>query len=394
MKDPSELIRGDEVIHLTSDLVKIPSENPPGEEEEAAEFVAEYLKALGFSIEIYEVLPKRPNVVARLKGSEGRPVLMLNGHLDVVPAGERTAWSFNPYSGAIKDGRVLGRGSADMKGGLAAMLVAAKTLVEQDFRLKGDLVISAVMDEESMGSGASSLVDRGVKADMAVIGEPTNLEIQRAHKGTLWLEITTRGVSGHSSRITSSGKDGPVNAVFKMAKLVSTLEDHLKTLEARRNNVVGNPTVNVGRIDGGLKVNMVPDICRIEVDRRLVPGESPEKARAEIESLVKTLSSSDPWFKAEVRVVSQREAAEVAESERVVSACKQAVKAVKGIDAKVGGFTATSDMSIFVNKGRTPTVILGPGRLEQAHVVDEYVDASQVVDAAKIYARIAVDVLG
>ncbi|MBI4258378.1 MAG: M20 family metallopeptidase [Thaumarchaeota archaeon] len=393
MKDPAELMRGDEVIHLTSNLVKIPSENPPGEEEEAAEFVAEFLNGLGFSVEIYEVLPKRPNVVARLKGSESKPVLMFNGHLDVVPAGERSAWSFNPYSGSIRDGRVHGRGSTDMKGGLAAILVAAKTLVEQDFRLKGDLVVSAVMDEESMGLGASSLVDRGYKADMAVIGEPTNLEIQRAHKGTLWLEITTRGVSGHSSRIRSSGKDVPVNAVFKMAKLISALEEHLRNLETRRNDVVGNPTVNVGRIEGGVKVNVVPDFCRVEVDRRLVPGESPEKAKDEIESLLKKLGDADPEFKAEVRIISQREAAEIPEAEKVVTACREAVKAVKGA-AKIGGFPATSDMSILVNRGRIPTVILGPGRLEQAHVADEYVDAVQVVDAAKIYAKIAANILG
>lgn len=393
MKDASSKIPGDEVIRLASELVKIPSENPPGEEEDTAAFIGEYLKGLGLSVEVYDNLPKRPNVVARLRGSEGAPVLMFNGHLDVVPAGERSSWSFNPYSGIVRDGRLLGRGAADMKGGLASMLVAVKTLVEQDIALRGDLLFTGVMDEESRGLGTQSLVDKGYRADMAVIGEPSLLEVHRAHKGTLWLEVATHGVSGHASKITSSGKGTPLNAVYKMGRVISALEEHLKTLESRSNSLVGNPTVSIGRIEGGVKVNVVPGVCRIEVDRRLVPGESPEKAKEEIESILRALQNSDSGFKVEMRTVMHREAAEVAESEKVVEICRKAVKTATGKEARIGGFTATADMSILVNKGKIPTVILGPGSLEQAHVANEFVEVSQLVDAAKIYTQVAIDAL-
>jgi len=391
MADPLSVLHEEDVAKLTGELIRIPSENPPGEEEAVADFVAEYLRELGLSVEYYECLPKRPNVIGRLKGSTGGPKLMFNGHLDVVPVADPTRWSFKPFSGAVKDGRILGRGATDMKGGLAAMLSATRVLVEQNVPLQGELLITGVMDEESYGLGATSLVDAGTRADMAVIGEPTDLAIMIAQKGILWLEITTRGVSGHASQMGSSG--GPVNAIYKMGKVLSALEEHLDALKQRKDELLGSASVSVGTISGGVKINVVPDACTVEVDRRIIPGEEAEKAKTEIDDLLRSLAASDPDLRAETKVLFHREPAHIPESAGIVGICQRAVKAVTGAEGRVGGFTASTDMNILMNRGGIPTVILGPGRLQQAHGTDEFVESSQVLAAAKIYTKIALDAL-
>ncbi|MEE9585741.1 MAG: M20 family metallopeptidase [Nitrososphaerales archaeon] len=387
-------ISSKEAAKLVQDMVRKPSVNPPGNEAEVAKYLAEKMREIGLDVETFEIMPHRPNVIGRLKGEKGHPILMLNGHLDVVPPGNTELWTVEPFGGEIRDGRVHGRGSADMKGGLAAMFLAAKALKESDVSLKGDLLLTAVVDEEVTGSGAQGLIDRGYTADMAVVAEPTELSPVRAHKGLLWLEISTAGKAVHSSRVSSRGASGEVNAVYKMAKILDALQTYLIELEKRDDPLVGNPTVSVGTITGGSKTNMVPDRCSITVDRRLLPHESSDDAKAEVEDILRRLRKEDPSLKTELKVVLSREGAVTGIDEQVVHLSKEAAEEVLGTEVEVSGSPATSDMTIFVNQASIPTVLLGPGRLGTAHITDEYVEVDQVVGAAKIFALMALKALG
>jgi len=180
-----EKIASDEIIELTRQLIRIPSENPPGGEGEIAEFIAEKLKDLGLTVRVYEFKPGRPSVVGLLSGVKEKPTLMFNGHMDTVPVGDKDLWSVEPFEGVLRDGRIYGRGAADMKGALAAMIASVKAIVESEVNLRGRLILTFVADEEVTGYGTRDLIRRGYRADFAIVGEPNELNVQTAHKGLL-----------------------------------------------------------------------------------------------------------------------------------------------------------------------------------------------------------------
>jgi len=379
----------EEVVELTRQLVRIPSENPPGRESELAEFITEKHEELGLTVKVHEFKPRRPSVVGLLSGVEEEPTLMFNGHIDTVPVGDKDLWSVEPFEGILRDGKVYGRGAADMKGALAAMIVSAKAVVESSIKLKGRLILTFVADEEVTGYGTRDLVRRGYRANFAVVGEPSELKVQTAHKGLLWLKIGTKGKAAHAS-IPHHG----VNAIYRMAEVCLALEKMNSLLEERRHPLLGSPTINVGTVKGGLKTNIVPDYCEITVDRRLIPGEKPMDAKQEIEETLKSLREKTSRFQVEIEVINVAEPSETSQHEPIVQIAREAVKEIIGRDPGVTGFTATCDMRFLVNEASIPTVILGPGSLQQAHIIDEYIEVEQIVDAAKIYASIILKTLG
>ena len=379
---------------ITRDLVRIPSVNPPGAEREFAEYLAAKMQKLGMKVELFDVTPGRPNVVGSLPGANSNPSLMFNGHLDVVPPGDSSSWSFEPFEGVIEGERVYGRGSADMKGGIAAMLMAVEALKENEVSLNGSLLIAGVMDEESGGLGTQMLMDKGYRTDMAIVGEPTNLDVEIAHKGNVWFEITTKGKAVHSSTVRTKSPKVGLNAIYKMSKIILAFEKYLQDLEKRSNDVVGNPTISVGTIHGGTKTNVVPDTCTITVDRRLLPDESPDQGMAEIDAILSKLRSEDPDIQYESKVFQHKSGVQIDRNERIVKLACEAVKSIRGADPEITGFPAGTDMTYLVRMGKIPTVILGPGRLAQAHNIDEYVETTQVADAAKIYLWLILKILG
>jgi len=383
----STRIREGDLIKLTQSMVRIPSVNPPGDEEDLAEFLVQKLKSYGFLSKLVDVKSKRPNVLATLSGKKMGKTILINGHMDVVPVGDLSAWMFDPFSGTLHQGRIYGRGSVDMKGGLAAAIIAAKTFADvygEDFA--GSIIIAGVVDEEDAGIGSKKLV-QNVKADMAIVAEASDHSIYRAHKGVLWFEITTRGKALHSSRVRSGNFE---NAIYKMSRVVNTLEDYLAVLEKKENSLVGNPTINVSIIRGGTKTNIVPDSCTITVDRRLLPNEDPKVALEEIRKL---LVSKTKFKNLEFRVTLAREGSVIKEDEPIVKLTRDAVQDVTGKQPKVTGCVATTDMSFLVNQGKIPTVVYGPGSLEQAHVANEYVEVDELLKAAKVYATVFEKVL-
>lgn len=373
---------------MLRDLIRIPSENPPGKEDEIAEFVAEIMKKVGLNVELDEVLPKRPNVYGTLKAERTFATLVFNSHMDTVPVGNIEEWGIDPFGGDVVRGRIYGRGSCDAKGSLCAMIMATKLLNDLDFDLNGNVVVTAVIDEEVGQRGTLRLVEKGIKGNFAIVGEPTSLDIGIAHKGNAYYEITVTGKSAHAS-IPDKG----VNAIYKMAKIVNEIEKLHKRLKSKKHNLLGSPSISIGTIVGGTATNVVPEKCTITVDRRYMPWESGETAKKELEQIIEKLKKEDPTIKVEIKKVVDAEALKTSEEEPFVKCLKEAGKMVMKRNIRSLGFPYATDSWILANKLGIPTVIFGPGNIEQAHRPNEFIEIDELINATKIYTLTAVGLL-
>ena len=335
---------------------------------------------------MHEFAPGRASVVGELRGEKESSTMMFNGHIDTVPIGDRSSWTVDPLKGEVIRGKIYGRGAADMKGGIAAMIAACRTLVNSGVKLGGNLMLTFVGDEEVKGMGVQDLLHRGYKADYAVVGEPTSLRVQTAHRGVANIRIVSRGKACHASTPQKGH-----NAIYDMSKVCLVLKDLSLIYKEKKHPLLGMPTINVGTIHGGVKSNIVPDYCEIMVDRRLIPGEKVKEVVREIERAIAGSSIQGGNIRVDVDQVS--EPSETPPDERIVVEARKAVSNVTGKDNGISGFVASSDMRFLVNYGKIPTIILGPGNLDQAHIADEYIDIDQVVDATKIYALLSVNML-
>lgn len=371
---------------LVSQLVRIPSENPEGSEEDIAEFVNEKMDEIGLNVKKIFSKPGRPNVIGQYYGKENKPVLMLNGHLDTVPIGNRDLWSIDPIGGIVKEGKVYGRGSADMKGGLASMILAAKALKELDISLAGNLILAMVVDEETTGMGTRDLLNKGIRADAAIVCEGTNLKVHNSHKGILNLEVMVLGKSAHAS-IPHQG----VNAIYRMSKICLLLEKHQKNF-MKESRGQDHPTISVGTIQGGIKANVVPNSCIIAIDRRVLPGEDVDKIKEDINLMISEVKNEEPDFKVTVRETLYAEPSIISENERVITHIRNAIEEFN-LEFKLTSYPATCDMRYLLNHANISTAIFGPGKLGLAHIEDEYVEIEQVVNAAKIYSHVAISML-
>jgi succinyl-diaminopimelate desuccinylase len=369
-----------EVVDLLSALVRIPSVNPRmgggAGEGELAGFLAERLRALGVAPIVTEVQPGRPNVLGTARGKPGGKHLLFEAHLDTVSPSHGHV---DPFVPRVEGERLYGRGACDTKGSMAAMLVAFASALQST---EHDLTISVafLMGEEIGHEGAQHLAASGFRPDAAVIGEPTGLDVIVAHKGVLRWRMTTNGKSAHSANPQFG-----VNAIGMMARLIRSLEAELiPTLDARRHPLLGPPTLSVGRIAGGREVNVVPDRCTIDVDWRLLPGESWNTVRAEMDSLLARIAAEVPGFDAVMEHRYQENAAvETAMGHPIAQMAIEAVQRVDGRHA-VRGVSYCTDATCLSAAG-IPCVVLGPGHIEQAHTGTEYVEIQHVVKAAAIY---------
>ena len=379
-------IDASELLRLAQSLIRIPSVNPPGDEAAVATYLAEYLRQAGLTVEVTEVQRGRPNLLATLEFGEG-PTVLLNGHTDVVVPGE--GWLADPFAGNVNDGKLFGRGAADMKGPLAAMIEAMLALKRSGLVHRGRLILTAVMGEEYGGLGTKDLVRRGIRADHAIVGEPSELRPVIAHKGTIRFEIVVEGKAAHGS-VPEAG----LNAIYKMMDVVAELRSLHTRLSANRHPLVGSPTLNVGTIAGGLGTCIVPDRCAITIDRRVVPGEPVENVGRELEAILGRLRARDPELRATLTLQNIAPAMEISADQPVVHAIRRATAAVTGKDPGAHGWTATADSNLLVNELGIPTVIFGPGSIfGVAHQPNEYVAVAELDAAASIYALTLRDLL-
>jgi acetylornithine deacetylase/succinyl-diaminopimelate desuccinylase family protein len=374
------------LVGRLSELVQTASENPPGNEFEVARLVEGYCRSLGLDVSTHEAELDRPSVVARWKGDSG-PTLGYCSHYDVVPAGDVRLWDVDPFGASISDGRMYGRGSADAKGPIAAALEAVEILRRAGVDLRGTLELELVADEETMGfKGAGFLVAQGIVApDIAIVGEPTSLRVVRAQRGACWIRITTNGVAAHGS-----APERGISAVRHMAELVLRLEE---TLPDITHPVLGGPTVSVGTIRGGEKVNIIPASCTIEVDRRTVPGESEESVLATIHDAVEVARKRFPDMDAQIELLFQSNPFEVDEDSPMVRTVARSISDVTERDTELVGFRGASDARFLFEAG-AEVILCGPGDITLAHTAREWIDLDELEHAALGYALSFARLLG
>ena len=381
-------IRKKELIDLTTRLVQIPTENPPGNEKAAAQFLKPLLSKMGFKTKTVLSPKGRWNIVAERRWGKGGRTLIFNGHLDVVPAGNPSQWKYPPFRGTLSKGRIYGRGASDMKSGIACFIHALSTIERSKMRLRqGAVVLHLVSDEESHGrQGMGFLTQKeGIRGDAALVGEPTDLQPVIAQKGALWLRISTLGKSAHGSRPHLG-----VNAVEKMMKLMERLNSIPLEME---HPLLGKPTLNVGTIQGGTKINIVPDRCEIEADRRMLPGEKKVEVLEKMKETLDSLRSRDPFFQYRIEEIDFAEPCEVNPEEEIVKIAVDAILEVMGKKPSLRAFSGFTDSRFYINQRHIPTLIFGPGEVDQSHTTDESVEVEALVQAARIYGLIVANYL-
>jgi succinyl-diaminopimelate desuccinylase len=388
MKEVHRWIKKKELVDFTIRLVQIPTENPPGNEKAAVPFLKSTLSKMGFKTKTILSPKGRWNLTAERRWGKGGRTLIFNGHLDVVPAGDPSQWNYPPFQGKLHKGRIYGRGASDMKSGIASFLYALLMINRSKTPLhQGAVILHLVSDEESHGHHGMGCLTRkgGIKGDAALVGEPTDLHPVIAHKGALWLRISTLGKSAHSGKPHLG-----VNAIEKMMKFIHQIQS--MPLE-KEHPLLGKPTLNVGTIRGGTKINIVPDRCEIELDRRMLPNEKKEEIVREVKEILDSLRSQDPLFQYQLEEIDFAEPSEVNPEEEIVRMGVEAIHQVTGENRSLKAFSGFTDSRYYINQCHIPTLVLGPGDTNQIHTRDESVKVEALVQAAHIYALIVINYL-
>jgi succinyl-diaminopimelate desuccinylase len=381
-------IRKKELVDLTTRLVQLPTENPPGNEKAAAQFLKPLLSMMGFRVKILLSPQGRWNLIAERRwGKDGR-TLIFNGHLDVVPAGDPSQWKYPPFQGKLHKGRIYGRGASDMKSGIASFIHALSMIDRSKIHLhQGAVILHLVSDEESHGHQGMGFLTctEGIRGDAALVGEPSDLHPVIAHKGALWLRISTLGKSAHSARPHLG-----VNAIEKMTKLIHQI--NLIPMK-QEHPLLGKPTLSIGTIRGGTKINIIPDCCEIELDRRMLPAERKEEVLKEIKERLDSVELQDPFFQYRMEEIDFAEPSEIDPEEEIAKIGVEAIRKVMGKKPPLRAFSGFTDSRFYINQCRIPTLILGPGDTNQIHTRDESVEVEALVRAAHIYAQIIINYL-
>lgn len=373
---------GPGVVDLARALVATPSVNPAVAvegtgEADVARLASQWLREWGFAVEVLEFEPGRPSLLARLERGPG-PSLLLSGHLDTVGV---TDMEIDPFDPVVRDGRLWGRGAADMKGGVAALLAAARDLAAGEFR--GTLVVALTADEEEAGRGCQLLVERGLEADAAIVCEPTGLAIMPAHKGFAWIQIDFHGQAAHGSR-PERGVDAIRHAGLFLARL-DELESRLQ--QRRRHPLLGFGSIHAGTIVGGTAPSVYPSRCRLTLERRTLPGVSEPALRSDVEFLVAQLRSDVPSLDADIEVTLHRSGSELPNDHELVVALSGALSEI-GVEPEIRGMSAWVEASIY-NAAGIPALCFGPGSIEDAHTADESVAIEELETAHRALLRMA-----
>ncbi|HVO90391.1 MAG TPA: M20 family metallopeptidase [Casimicrobiaceae bacterium] len=365
-----------DAVALTRELIRFDTVNPPGQERRCAEYLAELLHGAGFEISLRELSPDRCNLIATPPRAPAGAPIVFTGHIDVVPLGTR-AWKYEPFAAELIDGRVHGRGSSDMKSGVAAFVCAALQTARDATPPNVKLVITA--GEETGCSGAAALVAEGGVGPAAamVVGEPTANAVCAGHKGALWLTAVTTGVTAHGSM-----PERGVNAIYKAARVVGRLESY--AFDAAPHAALGRATLSVNTIHGGININSVPDRTEIGIDIRTVPSVDHAALRQALQERV----GDDARIEAFLDLPGIWTSPELDWVKRVTGIASE----VTGAALTPGAATYFTDASVLAPAmGQPSTVILGPGEPGQAHQTDEWCSAARIGEAVDIYARIMRD---
>lgn len=375
-----------DAVALTEALVAIDSRNPslvpgaPGESA-CAGFLHAVLQSWGFQSAMHDAAPGRPNVVARV-GPTGKSPLVLNGHLDVVGTEGMT---HAPFVATTDGDRLWARGATDMKGGVAAMCVAAARAAASG-KLRSEIIVTAVCDEEFESIGTRALLSDGLKATGAIITEPTRMAVCPAHKGFAWIELVFHGHAAHGSRF-----DVGVDAVRHAGLFLSALDayEHA-TLTQRQHALIGRPSVHASTISGGSGWSTYADHCVLHVERRTIPGETGASVLAEIHDLCNTLSQQRPSFRADVRLICAQPPSDLAIGAPLTLAVSSAIERVGTTPPRVEGLSCWTDAALF-NSAGIPALCYGPGDISRAHSAEEWVSRRDITEAATVLEQVCLE---
>ncbi len=367
-----------EVVSLCREIVKIRTVNPPGDETALAAYIGDVLRDSGLQVEVLPHDHGRASLLAFIKGSGRVPAIMLNGHLDTVPLGAER-WKHDPFSADISDGRIWGRGTSDMKSGLAAMIAAGQAVARARRPLQGDLILAFTAGEEVDSLGAKSVAARSGLGPIqaVVIPEPSSNDIYVAEKGALWLELTTKGKTAHGA-MPDLGK----NAVLMMIDLLQGLRK--LSIPFQEHPLLGGFTMSINTIAGGMKTNVVPDRCVVTIDMRTVPGQDHRSILKQIQAVIDGLTTKNSDFRATVSIVNDRIPIETPPEERAVQTFIGVIEEMTGQRPVPKGVRYYTDASTLVPAFKAPMIICGPGDPGMAHQPNEYVEIKRLVESAKI----------
>lgn len=386
------LISEEEAVAFHRGLVQIPSVNPPGDCRDAIAYVERPLKEAGFSIEIIHNDETMPNIIARTGPQNGK-VLLVNAHVDVVPTGERSAWSHEPFGAEIEDGRIYGRGAGDDKASVTAQVIAALAVKRSGIPLAGGLIVNEVSDEEVGGVHGARIVaeHEGISPDWVIVGEQTLNRVCVGEKGGAGVEITVYGKTAHGA-LPWEGS----NAIEGLAEVIVALRRELWPKLADRTHWAFHPSsASVNMISGGVKSNVVADKASCYLDRRIVPGEDPEECRAEVEAIALQAITAVPGCRVTVEFMpgfGGRKASAAPVEDPLVQSMLGANERL-GLSTEPTGFSMGTDGRFFAQKG-IPTIVYGPGDPSLAHKPDEWVGIDEIMDAARAYAVTMVRLIG
>ena len=368
---------------LARALVRVDSRNPalsPGGPGEAAcvALLRDALDGWGFRTEVHDASPGRPNLIARVGEARAGRTLMLSGHLDVVGIDGMT---HEPFAGEERGERLYGRGAADMKGGVAAMCAAAWQAAQD--ALDGEVVVAIGADEEYESVGTRAMIDRGVRADAAIVGEPTSLGVMPAHRGFVWIEVVVHGRAAHGSRW-----DIGVDAIRHAGLLLAELDRvDAEGLAQRAHPLLGRASLHASTIEGGLGMSTYPDRCVLRIERRTLPGESPGDAVDEVRRACEAVRGRRAEFAADVSLLMSQGPSDVAADAPIVRALQAALREC-GERAGVSGMSAWTDAAL-LNAAGIPAICFGPGDISLAHAAEEYIPLPEIDRAASVLAALA-----
>ncbi|GAA4538444.1 M20 family metallopeptidase [Pseudonocardia xishanensis] len=373
----------DAVVSLTRDLVRIRSENPPGHETEVATFLQGLFGAMGLGTgRVVEPAPGRPSLLVSTEGDtpSGKPVLLVNGHIDTVPV-RPDAWRHDPFGGQVHDGRLYGRGSADMKGGIAAAITALQVCRTLGLDLPCEVAFHLVADEELGGEqGTAALLREGhIRADACLDPEPTGLKLCLAERGLMIARVATRGIPAHGSE-PSKGR----SAIITAAAIAQVLHDN--EFPQTPHPLLGTTTCNVGVIRGGSGPNVVPEECELQIDRRVLPGDTEQSVVQGVVDRIASLGLSR-GTDYDLLVDTFCEPSEIDANHPFVDTVAGSFQAMTGRRPGITGLPFTTDARFMRNDLGIPAVVFGPGELDAAHTVDEYVEVDSLVTAVAVYAH-------
>lgn len=395
-KNPFEtLIDPQALIQTTEDLIRIPSH--PGidrQETAVADYIERRMTKAGIQCQLEHVIDGRKNVIATLPGTGGGRTLLLCGHTDTVPPYDMQDALIPRFEGDL----LYGRGASDMKGPLAAMMEAVIALKKSEITLKGDVIFAGVIDEEMRSYGTIDLIEKGISADAAIVGEPSDLQLCIAHRGLEWFDFCFKGRTVHGGNQAEG-----INAISKAAHFICAVENELQPLlEKRRDAILGGSTANIGVIHGGTQLSTVAGECTVSVDRRFLAEEKYDDICGELQALVDKLASQDPDFSCEMKIkdVSVMKEGFVhlpmarTADEKLISLLKEKIDLAFDQDTEVASFPAWTDGGLLSSYAKIPTVVFGPGVIKCCHSPSEYMPVAHLANACLAYALFAAEYCG